>query len=338
LLRLLKRQQDKAAQPDLIVFEYALNDIILAEGGCLGMDLLRDTLEEITQHCAERKIGLLFLMLAPRNSKGQSLASSARVTREYAKTARARGMFPSLTLSQILGGPPTVSCYQDPYHLTPEVSGLVAQSLRVTLRKHEIPAPMPAPERRPIFCYVQATKARAAGSARLRQRESKVFKGLFLEMARPSVSYWPGRGLLVALMLRSSETAGVFKVSAGSAAYRKTAASIMQETVSKLLLLHHMSHPIYVNDDLEISMPDDEASLMALPEDKTSQQAAPAAQFAEQLMEINGVLLWRGRSLWERCHDAISLAARRVFLHARERLQGRGSTAMSRESARDLFR
>lgn len=311
LLRLFKREQDRAAKPDLIVFEYALNDMILLDAHSLAKNVLRDTLDEVVQYCAERRIRLLFLVLQPRGVVSGSFSAAARVTRRYARTARMRSMFPCLTLPEILAGPPSEDCYQDPYHLTRPVSRLVAEAVWSTLRENEIPAPLAAPACGPAFAYIPATKARTLGPARLRQRESKVFKGLFLEIGRSGASYWPGRGRLVALMLRSSETAGLYQLKNSTLAYRKCAASLMQQTVAKLVVLHYLSRPFYVEDDLEISMPFDEAALLALQQDKTLQEAEPLALFAEQCLEINGVMLWRPLPSWMRWRRALTLAARR---------------------------
>ncbi len=309
LLRLFKREQDKAAKPDLIVFEYALNDMILLEGHSLGKDVVRDTLDEVAQYCAEHRIKLLFLVLQPRDAVTRSFSAAARVTLIYARIARMRSMFPCLTLPDILAASPSEDCYQDPYHLTRPVSRLVAEAVWSTLRNHEIPTPLAAPACDPAFAYISATKARTLGPARLRQRESKVFKGLFLEIGRSGVSYWPGRGRLVALMLRSSETAGVYQLKNSTLAYRKCAASLMQQTVAKLVVLHYLSRPFYVDDDLEISMPVDEAVLLALQQDKTLQEAEPLALFPEQWLEINGVMLWRPPPPWTRWRRALTLSA-----------------------------
>ncbi len=333
LLRLFKREQDRAAKPDLIVFEYALNDMILLEGHSLTKDVLRDTLDEVAQYCAERRIKLLFLVLQPRDAVMRYFSAAARVTRIYARTARMRSMFPCLTLPEILAGPPSADCYQDPYHLTRPVSRLVAEAVWSTLRDHEIPAPLAAPARAPAFAYVPSTKARTLGPARLRQRESKVFKGLFLEIGRSGASYWRGRGRLVALMLRSSETAGVFRLKNSALAYRKCAASLMQQTVAKLVVLHYLSRPFYVEDDLEISMPVDEAALLTLQQDNTLQQSEPLAAFAEQCLEINGVMLWRPLSPWTRWRRALTLAARRC--RAKDSALGNVRQAAPSESKQD---
>ncbi len=312
LVRLLKLDRDQSPKPDLIIFEYVLNDAILVKERRLATRMIRDTLDEVAQYCAERRIGLLFLDLQPRDARSGPFSPTARVMREYALAARMRAMRPCLTLKEILGRSPSAACYQDSYHLTESASRLVAESLLALLRRGDaIPPPLAAPPRPPSFSYVAAEQAVATGRARLQGVECKVFSGNFLEIERPGASFWPGRGRLVALMLRSSETAGLYMMKNATKAYRKCSASTMQGIVANLVLLHYVSHRLDVEDDLEISMPGDAANLFALEKDGTMQEAEPVAPFPEQRLEINGVMLWRPVSLWRRSRARLALARER---------------------------
>ncbi|HEY8212751.1 MAG TPA: hypothetical protein VIG36_01250, partial [Methylocystis sp.] len=47
LMALLKMEREGGAPPDVVVFEYCLNDILLFAAGCLRPKLVADTLEAI---------------------------------------------------------------------------------------------------------------------------------------------------------------------------------------------------------------------------------------------------------------------------------------------------
>jgi len=254
---------------------------------------------------------LMFLCLRARDVREGVFSPTSRVLRAYSHVAKTRGMRPCLTLEDILKAPPNSACYQDPYHLTQPVSRMVAERLKALVEDEDIPAPLAAPRRPEAFSYITCDSAIARGPVRLREIESKVFAGKFLEIERSGVSLWPGRGWLVALMLRSCEAAGVFVLKNAVSSYRKCSASMMQLTVAKLILLHYLSHRLYVDGDLEISMPEDANALFALEKDGSMQEAAPSAPFLEQCLEINGVMLWRPTSFWARVWAQMSLAVER---------------------------
>ncbi|QGM44230.1 SGNH/GDSL hydrolase family protein [Methylocystis heyeri] len=314
LLRLLHLDRDLSGQPDLIIFEYALNDAIMLGDCGLSAAMLRDTLDEVAQYCAERQIRLLFLALQPRDARAGFFSSSPRVLRSYSRVAKARAMRPCLTLNEILGGRPDAGCYQDAYHLTQPVSRKVAERLLSLVGEEEIPVPLAAPRRPCAFSYVGAEAAAALGPVSTEAHESKVFSGRFLKIERSGSSRWPGRGRLAGLMLRSSGRAGIYVVGNAAKAYRKCSASLMQQTVANLILLHYVSHRLHVDDDLVIAMPGQPSAVFALENDGSMQEAAPNASFFEQCLEINGVMLWRPAPLWARLQAAAALWAARLRL------------------------
>jgi hypothetical protein len=121
---------------------------------------------------------------------------------------------------------------------------------------------------------------------------SKVYSDEFLEISRGGASFWPGRGRLVALMLRTTENAGVYRLAVEGRSLRKTAQSEIREVLPKVLLLHYVRAQPIANEDLEISMPVEEGALMSLEEDRTLHAAPSAAAFEAQKLEIAGVMFW----------------------------------------------
>ena len=49
LMRLMRLGEDQAPPPQLVIFEYALNDAVLLDAGWLRMDLLEDTLRAVAE-------------------------------------------------------------------------------------------------------------------------------------------------------------------------------------------------------------------------------------------------------------------------------------------------
>ena len=150
-----------------------------------------------------------------------------------------------------------------------------------------------------MFDYVPATAAEPQGRCRSLEITATVFSGTFLEIARPGSSRWPGRGRLAGLMLRSTETSGIFRIAAGGRAFARTAQSSMREIVPNLILLHYCRWRPWAECDLEVAMPDEESALAGLPQDKALLPAEPQAPFSEQTLQIAGVMFWRP-SFWRR--------------------------------------
>ncbi|CAN2534864.1 hypothetical+protein [Methylocapsa aurea] len=299
LVRLQEAEQREQAPPDLVVFEYALNDIILLDAGFATTALVHDALASVAQHCAERGVPLLFLCLRPRpTGRARIYSCVRRVERIYDGVAKAHGMARCVTLDTIFGRE-RFEDFVDAHHLTAEASRRCAEVVAEIISRGEIPVPRASRFHTPIFDYVPATAAAPQGRCRSLDIEATVFSGTFLEIARPGSSRWPGRGRIAGLMLRSTETSGLFRIAAGGRAYARTAQSSMREIVPNLILLHYFRRRPWAEFDLEIAMPDDESALAALPEDKALLPAQPQTPFAEQTLQIAGVMFWRP-SFWRR--------------------------------------
>jgi hypothetical protein len=306
LLRLLELERDGEPLPDIVVFEYALNDMILLGAGCASPSLLRATLLDVIDFCARRGVRLVFLCLEvrPTEQGARIHACVSRVESLYRRIARAHGVR-CLTLREIAGAV-RYEDFADEHHLTEALSKEVAVWLLVEIAYGRVTVPRPPASHRPALFYERASEASTRGPCRLVDIESTVFSGRFLEIARGGASLWPGRGRLVALMLRSTREAGVFRIRTGRQSLRKNAQSQMRSAVPKLMLLHYLMRPAPCDGDLEISMPEAEAALMALREDETPLATPSQAPFEEQRLEIHGVMFWRRPSLLARLTDAFA--------------------------------
>jgi hypothetical protein len=299
LLALLQREREGAAVPDLVVFEYCLNDMLLVEADTLERPLIVDALDAVVDFCADAGIGLVFLCLEPRPAvSSKPRRAIARVEALYAAAAR-RGDVACLWLRDVFALRLTPADFQDENHLTVEASDRVAKALLAAVETGVRP---PRPRRRTParFDYVDAARARTDGPCRLRHLSSRVFEGDFLALERGGRSLWAGRGRLVGLMLHSNERSGFYSIRAGRRAFRKNPRSRMQEIVRNLMLLHYTTRRIEVRGFVEIAMPDDEGRLMTLPEDSTLLAAPAIAPFETQTLDIHGVIFWRRPSLIER--------------------------------------
>lgn len=303
LMALMKHFREGEAAPDLIVFEYCLNDILLVEAGVLAAPLIADALEAVVDICATARLPLLFLCLAPRPD-AQARASTRRVTRLYERAASRAGA-PILRVSEIFENSLAASDFQDENHLTPQASARVADAVLQAVEAG-VPAMRDAGEIAPRFEYVDATRARAQGPYRILEIQSRVFRGPFLELARGASSLWPGRNALVGLMLQSTAASGDYLIRANGRSYRKSPCSQMQETVQNLMLLHYTTRRIEAAGEVEIAMPEDEGSLMRAPEDKTLLAVPATAPFAEQTLLIHGLMFWRPRTVVERIRAAFA--------------------------------
>lgn len=304
LLRLLELEREGEPLPDLVVFEYALNDMMLLDSGCVTRPLLRATLLDVVAFCARRGVRLVFLCLEVRpTERARVHACVERVKRLYRRVARAHGVL-CLTLDDMRGAI-RFEDFSDEHHLTPDVSKEVAQWLMAEIDLGRAPVPSPPPSHEPSLFYERAEAAAPIGPCRLVDIQSTVFSGRFLEIARGGASRWPGEGRLVALMLRSTETAGVFEIRAGPRSLRKNAQSQMRTAAPRLMLLHYLVRPLACLDDLVIAMPRVEAPLMALREDRTPLSTAPQTPFEEQRLEIHGVMFWRRPSFPARIAAAL---------------------------------
>jgi len=297
LMALMKMEREGAAFPDLVIFEYCLNDILLREAGVLKLALVDDALDAVIDFCARKGVALLFLCLEPRPIEGgRPRKAIPRIGNLYAAAARRRSVS-CLWLRDIFPEGLTPSHFQDENHLTNSSAGRVAGRVETTIRSG-VPAPPSETGSAPSpFCYVDATQARVTGPCRTHSLSTRVFEGPFLEIARGGASYWPGMGNLAALMLRSNDMSGVYSIRSAGAAFRKTPRSQMQDIVGNLMLLHYVAGTIPASGEVEIAMPADEAALMSLPANKGLLEAPSAAPFEAQTLDIHGVIFWRKPSL-----------------------------------------
>lgn len=295
LMALMKLERENAPLPDLVIFEYCLNDILLLEAGVLRPALVVDALEAVTDFCARKGVGLLHLNLEPRPSDNHKQQKAIeRIKELYATTARRRGV-PCLWLRDIFPEGLSELDFQDENHLSFEAAGRVARALLARV-KAGVAAPEPRQEQAPRFDYVDATQALVLGPCVLRTLSSRVFDGSFLEIARGGASFWRGEGSLIALMLQSSDMSGVYSIRTGNRAVRKTPRSQMQDIVRNLMLLHYVAGDLPADGEVEIAMPEDESALMSLPANEGLLEAPARAPFATQTLAIHGVVFWRSAS------------------------------------------
>ncbi|WP_424363189.1 hypothetical protein [Methylocystis parvus] len=304
LMALMKLERETAPLPDLIVFEYCLNDILLLEAGVLRPALIADALEAVTDFCARKGVGLLYLNLEPRPRDGRKQQRAIeRIKKLYETAARRRGVA-GLWLRDIFPEGLAASHFQDENHLSTEAAGRVTRALLTQLHAR-VPAPEPRQEQAPRFDYVDATQTFVLGPCVLRDLSSRVFDGPFLEIARGGTSFWPGEGSLVALMLQSTDASGVYSIRAADRSVRKTPRSQMQDIVRNLMLLHYVVGDLPADGEVEIAMPENEDDLMRLPANKGVLEAPARAPFEAQTLAIHGVIFWRDASLRARLRDFV---------------------------------
>jgi hypothetical protein len=297
LMALLKMEREGTPAPDVVIFEYCLNDVLLFAAGCLDPRLVADTLEAIAAHCARRGIRLMFLCLGPRPTDSKALRGATRRARRLYIEAADRYASPALWLDEVFPGGPATSHYQDENHLTVEASVAVAAAALSKIEDARLPS---APGAEIRFEYVDATQAQHSSAGERQHIGSKVFDGEFIRLKRPGECHWPGRGRLVALMLRSDDASGEYLIRAPGCAYRKNPRSKMQEIVANLMLLHYVSRKIVTDCGVSVALPDDEAAQKRAPEDATLLAIPPTAPFLDQTLDIHAVIFWRPRSIAQR--------------------------------------
>lgn len=299
LMSLMKLQREKASRPDLVIFEYCLNDILLVDAGVIDAPLIVDALEAVIEICAKAQLPLILLCLSPRpDDAGKERKAAMRVTPLYERVARRAGAR-CLQLIEIFDGSLSTGDYQDENHLTPKASSRVAKAVLAAIESG-VPAVRAIARGATRFRYFDAMQAQVEGACRVIPIKTRVFEGAFVEIARGGSSLWPGDGRLVGLMLLSNGMSGIYSIRARGEAFCKNARSQMQTDVPNLVLLHYSTRRMAVAGEVEIAMPDDEIALMRLPQDRTLLAAAATAPFEEQTLLIHGLMFWRPRSLTER--------------------------------------
>lgn len=303
LLRLLKMRQDGARKPDVVVFEYTLNDSLWLLGGNITLDLIENALQDVITLCAREGIGLLFLCLCLRPPEPEGEAELSLIMDQiYRKIALSRGAADCLLLTDILGGI-AQRHYVDSAHIGPQPSRRVAEAVRERLKS---PVPVPRGGRRSLsFSYFDATRAQTEGAVARTDLKSTVFSGPFLEIGRGGGARWRVPGRLVALMLRSTDASGEYRITAGTAAIRKNAQSLARENVPNLMTLHYVTHELPEARDIVIDMPASQDELAALPYDLTLMDGPSPTPFREQTLEINGIVVRRKRPILRRALDSL---------------------------------
>ena len=302
LLRLLKMARDGAERPDLVIFEYTLNDTVWMAGESLNRPLVADTLHDVLTFCAREKIRFLFLCLCLRPPEGRGEAPGSLFLDEiYRSVAKARAA-DCLFLAEILGRI-DVRQFVDHKHLDAASSRRVAEAVAARLRK---PVAVPrGAERGMSYCYLDADQASVEGAARRLRHSATVFEGPFVELSRGGKCFFETDGRLAALLVRPTERSGAYRIRAGREAFRKNAQSLARGTVSNLIILHYVVRSVRVAGRVEIDMPESEAALMALPDDLTLMEGPPHIPFEEQTLEIAGIMVYRPRPVLRRALDAL---------------------------------
>lgn len=301
LLRLLKARSENEPRPDVLVFEYALNDTLLLVNGTVSVATVRETLHDVVSYCIEERIGLVFLCLQLNPTSPKEIRESARSDDIYAAVARERGVAHCLRHSDVFGEVAAAQ-FVDPVHLSPEGAACIAEAVRARLGQ---PVPPPRSASRPtLFAYLDAAQARLQGPAHLVSLRSSVFEGPFVRLDRGGACSWDVFGGLVATMIRSTQRSGFYRIRAGGRAVRKNAQSSMRDMVPNLMTLHSMSRVLRAPGSLTIDLPLSEAELSGLRLDRTFWDSDPPEPFAVQQLEINGVMVRRERSRLRRTLEA----------------------------------
>jgi lysophospholipase L1-like esterase len=296
LMVLLKAEREWIAQPDLIILEYCLNDILLLDAKVLRLSIVIDSLRAIADFCAERGIRLFLVNLAPQPTDNRRQQRAIRnIDAIYARVATQRDI-PCLHLRDVFPDGPGIEDFRDENHLSREAAGRVARALHESVMARAT-VPKSSSGTTPRFLYVDATKAQVSGPVTRKMLESRVFSGPFLEIGRGGASVWKGHGSLVALMLQSNDRSGVYAIRSSNRAMRRTSRSRMQEIVKNLMLLHYLTCDLPVRGEVEISMPADEADLLRLPVNAGLLEAPALMNFDEQTLTIHGVIFWRNDHL-----------------------------------------
>lgn len=294
LLRLLKMRQEGTGKPDVIVFEYALNDSLWLLGGNITLKLVEDTLHDVMTLCARERIGLLFLCLCLRPPEPEGEAELSLLMDElYRDAAQSRGAAECLLHAEILGGV-AQSQFVDSAHIGPEPAMEVARAVAARLR-----GPIPAPRgggRALSFAYLDAAQGRIVGEGARVAVNSSVFEGPFVELRRGGGCVFNAGGRLAALLLRSTEKSGSYAIRTGDRLIRKNAQSLARENVPNLVALHYVTTELPAVSDLSIEMTPEEPELMAQPYDLTLMDGPPHVPFEDQTLELGGIMVYRPRS------------------------------------------
>jgi lysophospholipase L1-like esterase len=291
LLRLLKLDYDNSPKPDVVIFEYTLNDSLWHAGGAISLQMIEKTLHDVITYCARHRIKLLFLCLCvrPVNEGAGESEGSLFIDDLYRSVARLRGVSDCLFQANILGQV-CFEQYTDPLHLSQESAAQVASAVAARLRRAIL---IPNGSwRRIAFSYIDAMKAQIEDQASIINIVSSVFEGPFVELRRGGVVRWRTGGRLMAVMVRSTEQSGLYRIRAGKEAVRKNAQSVARDKVANLLTLHYVLKEFKDHSDIVIDLPVEEECLMGLPNDPTLMECPPLTRLETQSLQINGILIY----------------------------------------------
>lgn len=311
LVRLTKMEREGGDWPDILVLEYLLNDILLHVHSRLDLDMLADGLAEIAAHGARRRMRVLALGLEPRLGRSRRARRRAASVRQVHQHVLGSCGVPLLHAAEALGRSLRDLDYVDDNHPSPEVSARIAAALLDAVERGRPAVPRALPAARPRFAFVDAADARAEGRSEWHEVRATVYAGPFLRLARPSSSRWPGSGQVAALLVRSDATSGPYRIGAGCRSRRKNASTVALDAVPRPILLHYLRRRLLADGDLVVGMPGREAELTLLADDPTLLERPPLVPFAEQTVEIGGVVLWRPPSRWRRVLSGLGRALRR---------------------------
>jgi hypothetical protein len=237
LLAPMKAQREKAPSPDVVIFEYCLNDILLYQATVLDIRLLVDTLDAVADFCACDGVSLVFLNLHPLAGGGRCEAKARGKISKIYRSVAARRNIPALWLRDALGVPEEGADYRDQNHFTVEASGRIARALKIMLDAGP-PVGIAQRSNASRFTYTDASQAQVEGPVSSRMIKAGVFVGDFLEISRGGKSFWPGQGYVAGIMLQTNDMSGDYAVRVDKESIRKRAYSQMQAAVPNLMLLH----------------------------------------------------------------------------------------------------
>lgn len=293
LLRLLKMKRDGRTKPDLVIFEYALNDTFLMVGNEIDAPFLQCILENVVTFCAIEGIGLVFLCLSlPPAAGGRQTIGSIYIDELYKAAAARRGVNCIFQI-EILGRVNRAD-YVDPSHLAEEPSRKIAQAVRDQVR-----AGVSLPNgrtRRLSFEYLDAGQATISGPARREDIITPVFAGEFIKLERGARADWSFSGRLVGIVIRSTVESGYYRITVEDKSLRKNAQSAGREIVPNLVTMQHLQIRRWARSGASVELPNNELLLMELEGGLSFTERPPLVPFSDQTLEVAGILIWRKQS------------------------------------------
>lgn len=302
LLALMKARHDGIPLPDVVIFEYCLNDILLYQANILNIRLLIDTLDAVIEFCQCERISLVFLNLRPLENPTSVNAKAIKKISWIYRSAAIKHNIRTLWQNDVLGGSQVAADYRDDNHFSSEASGRIANAIRIALNEG-LPTVISGRLNASKFTYTEADQARVEGPVSSSRVCTKVFDGNFLEIRRGGKSFWSGQGYVAGIMLQTNEQSGDYTIQINNKSIRKRAFSQMQKAVPNLILLHYVKKPLWSSETVEISMPINEGDLLNLAIDRGIVEGVPTEAFQNQTLQIHALMFWTPRhALWKAKH------------------------------------